>query len=354
MEDILIYWSIIRKRLWLILILVASTMGTTLIISYMQRPVYQASVKFRVTAPPPADVSLFSGRYNPVEDLVSTRNSFIDVLTDRAVARQVIETLQLSMDPEELQASTTVEKVELQVQSSSKESQSDSGLMKVNVRNSDPDLAATLVNTLIETALQRYGEIRARPKTMSREFISLQLKDTRQELNQAQEALIVFQVENKIGALPQAIASQQALIYDLRKQRDQAYAQGHLQEVAGYDQLILERQVELQDLVRLGSEYARLEAAVEQGKSTYGFLLEKETEAKLKENETLTLGFMEVSGPAKSPSRPLPRVKMSFLALGGVLSLIVGVMVAFIWNYLELRSPRPAESVERDILPSML
>jgi uncharacterized protein involved in exopolysaccharide biosynthesis len=176
---------------------------------------------------------------------------------------------------------------------------------------------------------------------MSREFITGQLGTTGQDLDQAQEKLIAFQIENIIGDLRQAIALQQELIFELSKNRDLAEAAGRLEEVARYERLILEREVELQNLVRLDLEYADLTAEVEQSRSTYEFLLTKQTEATLKENEILSLGFIQIIGPAKPPSDPLPQVKISLLAIGGVLSLIIGIIVAFIWDRLE---PPPSRS----------
>ena len=342
-EDILLYWTIIRKRLWLILLLIASTTGTILAISYSSPPVYVASVKFRVVAPPPPNVSLFTGGYGFSEGVDSTLNSFVDVLTGGAVAGQVIEELQLPMDSSEFGSLITVEEVLPQLETKTQEQFT---LIKVTATHGDPEVAANIVNTLMDVGLNQFGEMRARSKTQSKEFISSQLELTRQEHDKAQEALIDFQIENKIGELPHAISLQQELIYSLRQQADVAFAKGDMRTSTNYDQLILEQETKLQDMIRLGSEYTRLDTAVKQGESIYELLSEKLTEATLKENETLTLGFIEVSNPAGVPSSPLPQVRISLLSLGIVLSLVVGIMVAFIWNYIETRPPKPTQKFE--------
>jgi uncharacterized protein involved in exopolysaccharide biosynthesis len=331
MKDFLLYLSIIYKRLWLILLLVAATVGTILLISYKDPPVYVAWVRFRVNAPPPIDVSLFSGFSNrsSADEILATRAGFVEILTSSAVAWQVIDRLQLPLEARELMERIAVEEV---VQ---KELQSQAQLMRVGVKSEDPEQSALLTNALIEVALKEYGKIRATPKTTAHDFISSQLQRTAEELQQAQQKLIAFQIENKIGDLPQAISLQQQLIYGLIESRDQAQAKGDLQQVAIYDELILQRQVELQDLIDLGSEYAKLEAAVTQSKSTNDFLLEKETEATLKENETLTVSFIQVIAPAEPPSSPLPQVQSAIIGLGVVVSLVAGIILAFIWHYLE-------------------
>lgn len=350
-EDILTYWSVIRKRWWVIFLLVAATIGTIIGTSFMSPLMYQASVKFRVNAPPPADVSLFqAGRYDLAEDITNTLNTFIDVLTGETVAKQVIDELELAMEPEDLQALTTIESVEIKGSDSNQE---DSGLMKVSVTHPDPEQAAAIINKMIEISLEDYGEMRARSKTESREFIVSQLEATNQTLVQAQDKLIAFQIENTIGDLSQAIALQQGLIYDLRKQRDLAQAQNRLAEVASFNQLILDREVELQNLVRLEADYASLESSVEQSKETYKFLEEKYTEATLKENEVRTLGFLQMGGPVSPPSRPLPRVSTSIISLAGVVSFVLGIVIVFLWNYLELGQTRRAQKrVESGSLPT--
>lgn len=303
------YWSIIYKRLWLILLLFVSTVVTIIGISYLSPPTYLASTRFEVTAPPPTDVELFSTRmeYNPETEILLTRDRFIDVMTGQTVARQVIETLQLPMDPEELQSLILIEEVQspnnFQTQAPPELARQ---LMKVGVQSTDPELAADLTNTLVSIALQRYGELRSQSKTTTRTFIASQLESTKQELNRVQEDLIDFQIKNTVGDLPQAIALQQELIYDLRKNRDLAQAQGKLEEVASFNKLIQERGVELQNLVSLELEYANLTVDLDQNRSAYELLLEKGTEATLKENEIRSLGFIQVSGAVDPPSNPLP------------------------------------------------
>ena len=347
------YWSIIYKRLWLILLLFVSTVGTIIGVSYLHPATYLASVRFEVTAPPPPDVVLFSTKidYDPDIEILRTRDSFIDVITGGTVARQVIDILQLSMSSEELQENILIEEVQSNSLQTQTPAQFTRQLLKVGVKSTDAELAADLTNTLVNTALQRYGELRAQSKTTARKFITSQLEATGQELNQAQVLLIDFQIKNTVGDLSQAIALQQELIYELRKNRDLAQAQGKLEEVANFNNLILERGVELQNLVSLELEYANLKSAVEQNQATYELLLEKGTEATLKENEIRSLGFIQVNGTVDPPSSPLPKVRMSVLSLGGVLSIIVGVMLAFIWDYFDNRRSEPATEVESGSLP---
>jgi len=325
LEDILIYWRVVWKRIWLIGLLIGSTIGTMLLMMYTAKPVYVASVRFQVRTPPSSDVTLFSGFRAPSaqEEIAYTRAEFIDVLTSLAVAWDVVEELGVNMQGEDLHERITVEDI------------ANSTLTKVSVSADDPQLAADLVNKLIEVALQRYGQIRAQPATMARQFIQQQLEIVGKDLDQAEQDLVMFQVEHKVGVLDTLISSQQSLIRSLNLERDQALAEGRTEAAAAYDRLIARREAELQEQIQLSTTYSDLVRKVNQLQGTYNLLLEKQTEATLKENEILSVSFIQVIGEARVPTKPKPPIRWSIVALGGVVSLITGVMGAFIWEYVE-------------------
>lgn len=323
-QDLVTYWRVIRKRLWLIGLLVSVTVGTILIVSYTAKPVYKATVLFQVTAPPPAEVTLFTEFRYPSsrEEIGYATNNFIEVVQSESVAWQAIEALNLDTDAEELLERVSIERVQ------------NSDLIKLSVTADSSRLAANLANTLMQTALEYYGELRAQSFRGSREFISQQLAEVSAELNEARNALIQFQMENKVGSLDALIDSQQDLIRQLSFERDQALAEGNSALASNYDRILIERQQELQDLLELSSQYAALRAAVDQASNTYFYLLDRETEAKLKENELSNVDFIRVI-PAHERSRPLPRVNFKIILLGTVVSLALGIMLAFLLEYLE-------------------
>jgi len=338
-EELLTYWLIIKKRLWLIGLLFGVTVGTILVILLSADPVYKASIKFQVTAPPPAEVTIYkafsTGKLR--EEIAYTRGNFVNVLTSSSVAWDVVRELgvQDQMGGDELQASTQVEDVK------------NSDLTKITVTVKNPQLAADLVNKLFEVGLRHYGQVLARSATTSREFISSQLETTRLELEQAKEALTTFRIENKVGTLDGALESQQSLLRSLRFQRDQAWAEGNEEKAAQYDELIAEREVELQNLIHLSTEYEALETAVERAQSTYALLLAKETEAKLKENEILHVGFIQALGEARKPRQPVSPLNPTIIALGGVVSLIIGIMLAFVLEYVETFQVSAASTIDK-------
>jgi uncharacterized protein involved in exopolysaccharide biosynthesis len=321
-QELLIYWRVIKRRLWLIGLLVVVTLGVIVLTSYLAKPLYRASASFQVTAPLPAEVSLFSEYKNPLseDELIRTKNSFAAVLQSEFVIGQAIEELGLDMEVDEFIGQMLIEPDE------------HSDFIKLHLTAHDPKLAAGMANTLMDKATHYFGELSAGAITANREFIQQQVQDVKEALDEARADLIQFQVENRIGSLSGFLESQETLVTRLKTSRDQALAEGKEATAASYDEIIADREQELQELVVLSAEYEFLKVTVDRIESTYAGLLAKETEADLKENEVLTARFVQVI-PAREPSRPLPRLNVKVLVLGGIVSVAVGVMIAFILEY---------------------
>jgi uncharacterized protein involved in exopolysaccharide biosynthesis len=66
------------------------------------------------------------------------------------------------------------------------------------------------------------------------------------------------------------------------------------------------------------------------------------TEARIKENQARKLDFIQVLGQARIPDTPEPQIKVTILALGIALSTALGIMLAFVWEYLARHRPQRA------------
>jgi len=322
-QELLIYWRVVKKRLWLIGLLVAATLGAMLLAFNLSKPVYRATIAFQVTAPLPAEVSLFSDFKMPYtrDEIVRTRSGFMTVLQSEFVVGQVIEELGVEMDMDELLSQMVIEPGE------------GNDFDKLRITAHDPELAATVANTLLDKALHHFGEMSAGSLTANREFIQQQLGEIKADLDTARADLIQFQVENRIGSLSGFLDSQESLVTGLKSRHDQALAEGREATAASYDEIISSRERELQELVLLSAEYEILKDTVHRIESTYANLLGKETEAIIKEDQVRSAKFVQVI-PAGVPSRPLPRLDVKVLLLGGIVSLALGIMVAFALEYL--------------------
>jgi uncharacterized protein involved in exopolysaccharide biosynthesis len=329
--EFLIYWQVIRKRLWLIGLLVATTLGMIALLSYLSGPSYRASTSFQVTAPLPAGVYLFEEfrTSSTSDELARTSENFVAFLQSEFVMGEVISELGLNADVDELRRHIVVQPDE------------NSTFIHLRVTAPDPALAANIANALVDTALRYFGELNAGGVTANKEFIQQQIEETKGQLEEARAALSEFQVINKTGDPGGLIDSYESLILQLELDRDKALVAGQETVAGRYDQAIAERERELQDLIWLNAEYDDLAEEVGRIKEIYSTLLAKKSEAELKENEIMSARFIQVL-PAPEPSRPLPLVNVKILLLGAIVSLALGVLLAFLLQYLEPPEVTPA------------
>lgn len=339
-QEFIIYAQVIKRRWKPIVGLFLGTMVTLIIISILAPRVYVASARLQVIAPSPGTITLYGGFRSDGfrEEVAYTKGTFIEVLSSKVVARRILEVVDTRLDLEGLQ-----ERTEIEVEPKS-------DFINVTVTADQPDEAAQLANGLTAEALAYYGELIARSSGASREFISAQLELARQDLDRAQMALMQFKIENKIGSLDDDISQQTSFIRSLRRSRDDAMASNDITRANAYDVLIVQREQELQTLLNLSAQYQALQMAVAQASSTYDYLLGKEAEAKITENQIRNVSFIQVIEPAEPPNESISAFSKSILALGGVLSLVLGLAVAFTWEYIET-SGIQHEAVNDDVAP---
>lgn len=333
-QEFLTYWIIIKKRLWLIVLLFVVTMGAMVVASYLSEPVYEAKGLFQVTAPLPADVSLFTDFRTSTsrDELGYTKNNFLGVLKSNFVVGQVVDEFELNIDADQF----LEDKVVI-------EPSQDSDLVTLTVTAENPKLATDIANTLIEKGAQRFGEMSASSITANKKLIQKQMEKIKVQLDEAKAALTAFQIENGVGSMDGVLRAQESLISQLALRRDESLARGDDETAANYDQIMATRERQIQTLILLASEYDTLQDAVKRIDLTYSDLLDKETEATLKENEIQGAKFVRII-PAREPTRPLPRLNIKLLLIGAMVSLVLGIILAFVLDALESVSiARPEE-----------
>jgi uncharacterized protein involved in exopolysaccharide biosynthesis len=338
-QEFIIYAQLIRRRWKPIVGLVLGTM-VTLVCLYIFAPrVYLASARLHVIASPPSVTTLYGGFHSDGfrEEVAYTQGTFVEILKSRIVAQRTIEATGAPLSVEELQERTEIE--------------IESDFIKLTITDdSTADEAAQLTNELAAEALAYYGELLATSSDASGRFVSAQLELARQELDRAQTNLMRFKIENKVGSLDDDVYQQTSLIRSLNYAHDDALASNDTAKANTYAALIAQRERELQSLLNLGAEYQALETAVAQASDTYSYLLDKEAEAKITENQIRNVSFILMVEPATPPRQSTSSFSTSILVLGGALSLVLGVAIAFVWEYIEANSIRQ-EGAQADSLP---
>jgi uncharacterized protein involved in exopolysaccharide biosynthesis len=326
-QYILKYIKLVRKWWWVMALLFGATVGTMLVIAFLTEVQYEATVTVQISAPAPQEVPLYSefGRQSVLEEIVRNRNSFSELLLEGDIPYRALEVLpDIQMKGGELRDRMTIDIPE------------NSQLMHLRVRVSDSETAALLANTLVETGLERYGQLLAQPTANTRQFIERELEVTREELTAAEAELAQFKIANKLGDLGNAINNHYNLGRSLAMQRDLAWVEGDKTKAQAFEEVILNREAELQNMIGLSAEYYELVDHVERVRATYDYLLDRRSEAQIKENQILEMGSIQIITPARPPQKPVSAIDGKLIVLGSVGSILAGILLTFLLEYLEI------------------
>lgn len=361
--EVLTYLRIIKKRWWLIVLLFVITTAVILLSSLREKPVYQAYVRLQVIAPESQEVSLFStARASSIaEEIVAVQVQFDAALHSYYVAWQTINDLNLGVSAAKLLEGLSVSAEE--------------EFLHVTFTADNPLDVEAIATRHVENAFKYYAQIRAKSASVALSFIQQQLSDEEKTLALAQSELLTFKINHNLDSLSREILAIQDQLRDLRlvrarltadREREQAIASkyreqaakaepkkptldyetlalekdaavaGILAQEAQYDHMIDEQRARLEELLKLSTEYDTLVRNVTRSQSNYGFLADKENEARLKEKQATNVSFIQIVEPARMPDRPAASRTPKMLAIGVVLSLIAGVILTFVFEFVSL------------------
>ncbi len=199
------FLSILRARWWVVLLVLALTVGTTVVVSTLLPKQYTATASVVVDfKPDPVSAAVFGGMPSPA--VMATQ---VDILNSERVALRVVRNLRLNENPQVraqwLDATGgegTIEQwlVQLFQRSLSVTPSRESSVIAVAYTAPDPRFAAGLANAFVEAYVQTALELRVNPARQFSGFFDEQLKEHRDRLEAAQTRLTVFQKENGIIA----------------------------------------------------------------------------------------------------------------------------------------------------------
>jgi len=122
----------------------------------------------------------------------------------------------------------------------------------------------------------------------------------------------------------------------------EAQRDGHAAGLAIYDQMIEERTKELEELLGLYSEHDALERELVRARNNCDFLWGKENEARLLQLQAERLGYIQITEQARKPEAPVPSNTLQLALVGGVVSILTGVVLSFFFSFLgSLKPPEP-------------
>ena len=370
------YVQIVWKRIWLVVLLVAVTVGGIYYTMASQPVNYQATVRLQALLVEPEDVALFTRVRQPTGDEAKVRIGveFIDVLRNRDVAWDTAYTLN-----EELGTNLTADQV-LEAMWPRIE-----GTTVIVVYRNLPSatLARRMAEVHIAKALAFYRSMRTRSVTATRVFLEEQVAAQREVVNAARQQLRDFLLKYNLADIDREATALQDQIRALTLERDRAQvaaeqaqaiatayrqeaarlrrqaeglteedqtdkantlqaqaqslesealvqeaaAAGHRARVEEYDRLIAQYQTRLAELIGLQNEYQRLQLDIRMAEEQYAFLVEKLNEAKTKEELALSSGYLQIIEGEREPVTRAPKPIVRYVLYGALVASLLGVVL---------------------------
>ena len=209
-SDLFSYVRPILRWSWVTIILVVSTVAVIMYYSANAPLVYESGVKLQISAPEPDEVGLFTTVKSGAtrDEIAAVQNDIPTVARGLAASALTVKQLGLPMTPGELS-----DKILMEVPAFS-------DFVIINAHADNPNDAAAIANAQTNNTIKLYGEYRARSAALRRQFIVEQMDSAGKLLADARDSLLRFQIKNAVVDLGREIQTTQDTMRSLRLDRD--------------------------------------------------------------------------------------------------------------------------------------
>lgn len=213
--------AVVRYRWWIVVTALATT-ALAALLTFRLPKVYQATVTLEYDPNPISplgssveDASGQASHYWMSREFFETQNLIIQ---SRGVAERVVERLGLASDPTFFGQEESSDWAPVPREAAAQRLQSmmslnpikETRLVRLKVRDSDPERAATLANMIADTYIEKTMEDRLGSTASAAEWLARQLESTREHLNESEHALHEFKKQHNV--LSVSVESRQNLL----------------------------------------------------------------------------------------------------------------------------------------------
>jgi tyrosine-protein kinase Etk/Wzc len=374
--NLLDYWRVVRKHLRLIVALYITAVLATMGYSLWTPKIYESTAT--ILAPDErgarglglATALATSGVAQAVPglsmpSLTPQRDIFVSILKSRTMGQDVVQRFDLQ---ERFQVPFLSDAVR-RLAGMTTVSLSKDGVISVKVQETDPQLAAEMANFYVGRLDQMITRLATTEASKQRVFIADRLSETERELRRAEEALRQFQETNKVIALQEqargavetaAQLKGEIMASEVQLEVMRKFATDANPEVVKLKQRIQEMKRHLSGMQygkgwvlpaenrnpgeprheihipfaqvpELGLDLARLMRDVKVQETVYTLLTQQLEQAKIAEARDMpTVQALDKAVPADRKSKPKTTFNM---AVAGITSLFVGILLAFFLEY---------------------
>ncbi len=377
--NLLDYWQVLRKRGRMIVILFCvSVLATGIHAYFIATKIYEAKVAIMApketgggsgagfaAALAATGAGQFLGGLLPGGG--TSRDAFIAILKSRSMAEELVARFKLK---DYYEAKYTEDAIK-GLQDATDISVSKEGVITVRVEDKNPKLAAEIANAYAVNLDRMFAKLGTTEGGRQRAFLAERLEKTEKALRQAEETLRHFQEANRTVVLQEQskgiidsvarlrgeiiaaevaleslrayatennpqVVQQKARVEELKRQLAQMqYSKGEElpSETKQPGQRRQEITLPVARVPELSMEYVRLMREVKIQETVFTLLTQQFEQAKIAEaRDTPIVQLLDKAVPAERKSKPKTVVSM---AIAGVLSLFVGVFLAFLLEYVD-------------------
>jgi uncharacterized protein involved in exopolysaccharide biosynthesis len=375
--NLLDYWRVVRKHVSLIVVLCVIAVFAAMGYSLWLPKIYESTAT--VLTPDErggrglglATMIAASGMAQAVPglsmpSLTPQRDIFVSILKSRTMAEDVVQRFALQERYDAPFLSDAIRRLSgLTTITLAKD-----GMISVKVQETDPHLAAEIANFYVVNLDQMLSRFATTEATKQRVFIADRLIETERELRGAEETLRHFQEINKVIALQEqargavetaAQLKGEIMASEVQLEVMRKFATDANPEVVKIKQRIQEMKrhlgqmqfgkgwvlpaenrnpgeprheihIPFAQVPELGLELARLMRDVKVQETVYSLLTQQLEQAKIAEARDMpTVQALDTAVPADRKSKP--KIKFN-MAVAGITSLFVGILLAFFLEYL--------------------
>jgi tyrosine-protein kinase Etk/Wzc len=388
--NLLEYWRVVRARGRLIIVLCVIAVLAAMAVSLWLPKIYESTVtiltpderggrNLGLMTALAASGAVQSLPGLSIPSMTPQRDIFVSILKSRTMAQDVVERFHLQERYEVAFLSDAVRRLA----GATTVALSKDGVISVKVEETDPQLAADIANFYVANLDQMLTRFAATEASKQRVFIADRLTETERELRRAEEALRQFQEANKVVALqeqakgavetgaqlkgeimasevqlevmrkfateanPEVVKLKQRIQEMKRQMAQMQYGKGWVLPAENHNpaeprgEPRSEIYIPFAQVPEIGLEVARLMRDVKVQETVYTFLTQQLEQAKIAEARDMpTVQALDTAVPADRKSKP--KIKLN-MAIAGITSLLVGVLLAFFLEYLASvkQSPLP-------------
>ena len=320
------YWRIIRKRKWILLFTTTAVLGSVMVFTNLQTPIYQATATVKVEP----SMTIAGVDQTGGWDTLTALNTEVKIIKSTLVSERTARKLGLVNDKTpENEKQSVVSGIQAKV---SADKVGDSNLITISATSSNPKETEKLANATAQVYIEKGMEDRSRRARELREFVEIQMREAESKLRQAENNLKDYTEKSGAKGVGSYMTSRLLGLETKKSELAEKYTDQH-PEVKILTQQIEEVKNQMKSLPTNELETARYSREVAINEQLYTLLAKRFKEAQISEADRVQSAFIVT--PALEPTSPVSPNKRMNISVGAFIGIFLGFIFAILIENLD-------------------